>query len=154
MDLWTLHRYSEATCRFTLRTVDEDRVAIPDIYIELSPLSKDTWLNSCMAGQHFDVGRVSFRLLLTYTVFPKDFRTDARIVCALSEGFPRMSLDMRMKLDTSEGDQPSRIVAPKKTEDETVAVVVDAKRVDRGEELRPEVMPDDYVSNQLQWGAQ
>ena len=130
-------------------------MSIPDIFIELVPLSKDTWLNSCMAGQHFDVGRVSFRLLLTYTVFPKDFRDDARLVCSLSEGFPRMSLDMRMRLDMSEGDQP-RLVAKKpaedEAEDEEKKKFEDAKRAASEIAVKMDLEQETFNQNHLPWG--
>jgi hypothetical protein len=149
MDLWTLRSYANHTCSNAILKIDQDRVSIPDVFIELCPLSKETWLNSCMAGQHFQIGRVSFKLVLTYTLFPKNFRTDDRIVCALSEGFPRMSMDMRMKLDTSEGDQP-RLIA-KKEQDDTAK---QEQRAAAKMKVDPELQQheNDFVGNQLPWG--
>jgi hypothetical protein len=55
MDLWTLDSYARSTCSNAIIKIAQDRVSIPDIFIELVPLKNDTWLNSCMAGQHFQV---------------------------------------------------------------------------------------------------
>lgn len=37
--------------------------------------------------------------MLTYTMFPTNFRDDASLVCKISENFPRMSMDMRNKMN-------------------------------------------------------
>lgn len=105
MDLWTLLRYGEATTRQAILKIDQDRISIPDVYIQLHPVTRDTFVNSCMAGQHYHVGKFTCTLVMTYVMFPKDFRQDGRLRCALSDGFPRMSLEMRQKMDTTDRTQ-------------------------------------------------
>ena len=98
MDNWTLEHYSYDTIANAMVKIDQSRVCLADMYIELVPLTRDTWLNSCLAGQHLQPGFVAFTAVIQYTVFPRDFRDDGYLVCALSDKFPRLSMDMREQL--------------------------------------------------------
>ena len=96
VDLWTMTRYHKATVE-TVLAIDRDRTSIPEIYIELVPLRGKSWLEACQAGRHDERGVVSFTLFVKYTMFPRDFRENAAVVASLSDGFPKLSLEMRLK---------------------------------------------------------
>lgn len=157
MDLWTIQRYAKATVANAIIKIDGDRCSVPDTYIELAPLGGDTWLNSCMAGQHFQRGRVSFKLLITYTMFPSTFRTDGRLVAALSDGFPRMSMDMRAMMDTTSSldnvGTKKKHHADEKEDGEDMEVDDDAKGKEE-EEQPPMPQQQQYpqASNRSVWG--
>ncbi len=96
MDTWTLHNYARSTTENAIKKMDHRRLA--DIDVELFPLTRDTWLNSCRPGEHYARGRVEFTVIISYMMFPKNFRVDPTLLPSLSAGFPRLSQQMRQQL--------------------------------------------------------
>jgi len=119
MDMWTMRRYADSTMEHALVKVQVDRTSLPQLYIELKPLATGSWVNGCMSGQHYHVGKVSFNLIVSYVMFPKGFKDDPRLVCALSDAFPRLSVEMRDKLDTTDRTQLKIDAAQAKEEEQS-----------------------------------
>lgn len=102
MDNWTLHHYTHGTVSSGLLKIDSSRINIAELYIELAPLTRSSWLGSCIAGTHLQTGYVSFSLLVMYTVFPRDFREDGFLICTLSDKFPRISFDIKKQMEEAQ----------------------------------------------------
>ena len=102
MDTWTIHMYATGTAENAIKKMDHRRLA--DVDVELFPLTRDTWLNSCRPGEHFARGRVEFTVVIRYTMFPKNFRQDPTLIPTLSAGFPRLSQAMRNQLGGGAGN--------------------------------------------------
>jgi hypothetical protein len=111
MDLWTLHAYARKTVESGILAVGANRVPLAQQWVEIVPLTSKSWIESCVAGQEYKVGTVSFKLTVSYTTFPRDFRGDGRLLPVLSEGFPRLAAEFRALVDS---DEVARSVAPTK----------------------------------------
>jgi hypothetical protein len=111
MDLWTLDRYARRTIESGLLAVHANRVPITQQWVEIVPLTSKNWLDNCVAGQEYRDGTVSFRLVITYTTFPRGFRDDARLLPVLSDDFPKLDAEFRSLVDN---DEVKRSVAPGK----------------------------------------
>lgn len=109
MDLWTLHAYARETVETALMPVDANRVPLTSQWLEIVPLTSKSWIESCTAGQEYHVGTVTFKVVITYTTFVKDFRSDARLLPVLSDGFPKLQAEFKNLIDS---DQVA--AAPKK----------------------------------------
>ncbi len=96
MDTWTLHVYATGTAENAIKKMDHRKLS--EVDVELFPLTRDTWLNSCRPGEHYARGRVEFTV-----VFPKSFRSDPTLLPSLSAGFPRLSQSMRNQLGGGAG---------------------------------------------------
>jgi len=102
MDLWTIYAYMQETIANVVLPIDSNRVSIADQWVELVPLTDASWIKSCVAGCTNKEGSVSFRLVVSYTMFPKDFRKDPSLIPVLSEGFPKLETEFRAMIDSDE----------------------------------------------------
>ncbi len=114
MDTWTLHNYAKATVKETILPLEASKTSIADMYIELVPVTSGDWLEQCIAGQEYDVGVVSFRLAITYTLFPANYKTDPTLVAKLAPNFPRLAIDMKQRIDSAIGVAPQQREAMKR----------------------------------------
>ncbi len=110
MDMLTVMKYIGSTTKSALINVDRNRTSILDQWIELIPLTNASWLGGCVAGQEYKTGIVSFKLIISYTVFPAGFRQDPRLLPLLSDGFPKLDTEFRSMVDS---DEIAKSVAPR-----------------------------------------
>ena len=139
MDLWTLHRYASDTKKNAMDKMD--RRPLAGVEIELFPLGRDTWLNSCRPGEHYARGRVEFSVAITYTMFPRNFRTDTTLIPSLSSGFPRLSAEMRQQLGGGGGGSGGEGVAAAASMRENIA----EQRLAAKQKVEPEQDDQDVV---------
>lgn len=125
MDIWTLDRYSHDTVVNNIQALDHRNLA--DMDIEIFPISgeSESWLSGCRPAEHYMSGVVSFKLLITYTVFPKGMHENPNVIPGLSDRFPRMSAVMRNHFDTTDGKNMPAIKGKEGDEEEDDADAVE-----------------------------
>jgi len=62
MDLWTIHSYVQSTVGSVLLNIERNRVPLLSQWIEVVPLTHKSWIESCVAGEEYKPGAVSFKV--------------------------------------------------------------------------------------------
>ncbi len=104
MDLWTVHNYARCTVKDALLKMD--RRPLADISVTLHPLKGGTWLEGCKPGEHTIPGKITFNLMIQYTMFPRGCADNKAVCCTLAKGFPRHVMGMRDAASGNHGAPP------------------------------------------------
>lgn len=102
IDTWTIAHYSKDIIANALVKIEQNRVRLPHVYVEIMPLNSDSWLDGCMPGMHDHPGYVAFKLTVTYTLFLRNFRDNPLLVFSIPADFPPMIF----RPDVQEGAGP------------------------------------------------